>query len=114
MKDTVTMRLLHKRMAVASWIFPLVSLLALAFAGDTSMFVNQFPAHARDRQMGSDIVALSSLLVGLSLATWCLTGGRQHLWPHYVIHAKIGICLACLVAGLVTMTIILKHLHGGP
>jgi hypothetical protein len=114
MKDTVTMRLLHKRMAVAAWILPLVSLVTLSMAGDATVFARNIPVYARDHQMGFDIMALSSFLVGVALATWCLTGGRRHLPPHYVIHAKCGIFLAGLVSGLALISIILKQLFGAP
>ncbi|MFH0908482.1 MAG: hypothetical protein V1929_06955 [bacterium] len=114
MKDTVTMLLLHKRMAVAAWILPLTSLVTLAFAGDTTMFARHIPAYARDHQIGFDVTALSTLITGLALAAWCLTGGRKHLPSHYVKHAKAGIFLAGLVAGLVCISVGLQHLYGPP
>ena len=108
------MRLLHTRMAVASWMLQLISLLSFALAGEKSMFVMHFPVYARDRQMGFDIAGLTALLIGLALATWCLTGGRKHLWPHYVMHAKFGVGLAAPVSGLAIFSIIIKHLYGSP
>ena len=108
------MRLLHKRMAVSAWILPLVSLVTLSMAGETTVFVRNIPAYARDHQMGFDIIALSTFLTGIALAAWCLTGGRKHLPPHYVQHARIGVFLSGLVAVLALFSVLLKRLYGAP
>lgn len=113
MKQTVTVRLMHMRMAVAAWILPLVSLITLSMAGDSTLFVQHIPIYARDHQMGFDIIALSTFLTGISLAAWCLTGGRKHLPPHYLQHARAGVLLAVFVAGLALLSIILKWRFGG-
>ena len=108
------MRLLHTRMAVASWMLQLGSLVSFALAGNTSILVRPIPVYAREHALVCDIAGLTALLIGLALATWCLTGGRKHLWPHYVIHAKIGVGLATLVSGLAVVSIVIKQLYGSP
>ena len=67
MNDDVSVRVLHTRMAVASWIFPLLALFALAMAGETSLFVRRVPAYSDEHRLTYDMVILSLLLSPFSI-----------------------------------------------
>lgn len=112
MNDDVSVRVLHTRMAVASWIFPLLALFALAMAGETSLFVRRVPAYSDEHRLTYDMVILSLLLTGLALSTWCLTLGRKHVPPLYVPHAKAGVFIVGLVFFLSGLSTVLDYFCG--
>jgi tellurite resistance protein TehA-like permease len=109
MRNRVTTQQMHKRMAVASWILPLVALVFIAVAGEHSIFSLQVSARARDRSMGYDIVALSALGTGLMLAVYCLTYGWHRVPRRFGSHAIAGLVLAMVVIGLGLLSIVLNH-----
>lgn len=109
MKDIITQRILNKRMAVASWILPLVSLVTISMAGEKSVFARQVPLQARDRAMGYDIVSIATLAMGVALACWCLFVVRKQMPPHHARHAVLGLIVAGLVVGLAMLTSMLQH-----
>ncbi|HEY8241775.1 MAG TPA: hypothetical protein VIH35_10025, partial [Kiritimatiellia bacterium] len=71
MKNTVTKRFIHTRMAVASWILPMLALVIMSIAGEHTLFARNVPASVMNRPLGYDIVAVSMLVLGSGFSVWC-------------------------------------------
>ena len=105
--NVVDRQVTHKRMAIASWVLPVVALLIVSMTGESSIFIRSQPTYIRDQQTNGDIIAVCTFLVGLGFAIWCLTVGRPHLRRRHRWHAILGLLASALVLG---MTILSRNL----
>jgi hypothetical protein len=109
MKDRVTRLYIHTRMAVASWILPLVALLTLSFAGENSLFARQVSARTMNQQVGYDIVVVSMLALAIGFSAWCLTAGKRNVPHRYYWHPWGGLIASAIVIGLILLSVALWH-----
>ena len=114
MKNRVTIEQLHRRMALGAWILPLISLLTISVAGDQSLFAFQESVRARERAMGMDIFALSTLALGIMLSVYCVSYGWAKIPRRYGSHAIAGLLLCVVVIGLGLLAALLRHPVPGP
>ena len=114
MKDTVTRRHIHARMALASWMLPLGALFVFSIAGEHTLFARNVPASLMNRQLGYDIVAISMLVLGAGFSVWCLTRGSKDVPGRYYWHPWFGLLATAAVLGILLLMLLLWHPTAAP